>query len=159
MAVTFFSVCTDASNKSKQKNLPTAVRFFNVNGGGIMDAPTDFREQLDETFRAIPEMLTNSFDTVGLSLEHVVAHGADNALANNGKHCSVFQKLQDQPRLLKANCNCHVLNNTTKHAVKFLTCDVDNLILKVFRDFHQVPRMRRICNLFTFIFVMSTTLC
>lgn len=69
----FFSVCTDASNKSKQKNLPTAVRFFNVNGGGIMDALTDFREQLDETFRAIPEMLTNTL-TLWVSLWSMQSH-------------------------------------------------------------------------------------
>ncbi|XP_037504964.1 uncharacterized protein LOC119381046 [Rhipicephalus sanguineus] len=131
-----FALSTDASNKGNRKLFPIAVRFYDVSGAGITDALIDFCEQADETSGGICELLATSLEKVGLSLERAVAYSADNASVNYGKHNSVFQKMQkDQPTLLKANCNCHVVHNTAKHAVKSLKFDVETLVLKVFKEF------------------------
>ena len=56
---------------------------------------------------------------------------------NYGKNYSVYTKLQSEinPKLIKANCNCHIIHNSAKKALKVLSFDVEVLILKVFAVF------------------------
>ncbi|XP_040071626.1 uncharacterized protein LOC120844083 [Ixodes scapularis] len=131
-----FALSTDASNKGNRKLFPIAVRFYDVNSAGITDALIDFCEQADETSDGICELLATNLEKVGLPLERAVAYSTDNASVNDRKHNSNFQKMQkDQPHLLNANCNCHVMHNAAQHAVKSLKFDVETLVLKVFKEF------------------------
>ncbi|KAL4718435.1 hypothetical protein ACJJTC_006132 [Scirpophaga incertulas] len=66
----------------------------------------------------------------------IVSYSADNASINYDRICSVFQKLQQlNPKIVKVNCNCHVLHNAVKHCMKLLSYDVESLVLKVFGEF------------------------
>lgn len=144
-----FALSMDASNKGN--GIPIAVRFYNASGAGITDSLIDFREQADETCGGICKFLVTSLEKAGLSLKRAVA--CSNASVNYGKHNSVFQKMQkDQLTLLKANCNCHVVHNTSKHAVKSFKFDIETLLLKVFKEFSSsskcVEELKMFCEFF-----------
>lgn len=130
-----FSVATDASNKGNRKFFPLAVRFFSATNG-INDRLLDFYEEPDESSESVCKHLVDVLSGLNLDLKNMIAYTADNASVNYGKNCSVYRRLKDlQPSLIKANCNCHVLHNTARHALKVLSFDVENLVLKVFNEF------------------------
>src|SRR5260221_111702 len=63
-------------------------------------------------------------------------HFQQTANVNFGKYSSVFVHLMEENAdIFKANCNCHVLNNCLKFAVKYLSFDVEILVIKVFNEF------------------------
>lgn len=56
-----------------------------------------------------------------LPFENITSFEADNAPVNFGCKSSVFTKLKTfNKNLIKANCNCHVLHNTAKYALKMM---------------------------------------
>lgn len=66
----------------------------------------------------------------------MVAFGADNASVNYGIHNSVYQKLLiENPKLIKANCLCHVFHNMGKYARVSLKYNVENLVVQVYNEF------------------------
>ncbi len=66
----------------------------------------------------------------------MIAHTADNANVNYGSHHSVFKNFQEESQfIVKANCNCHIIQNTAEHALIQLPLDVENLIIKVYLHF------------------------
>ncbi|KAI4457230.1 hat family dimerization domaincontaining protein-related [Holotrichia oblita] len=131
-----FSIATDASNKGSRKFFPLAVRFFDPNEG-IQDCLLDFYEEADESSESITNSILNALQQLQLAIANVTAYGGDNASVNYGKHCSVYQKLtQIKPKIIKANCNCHILHNAAKHSLKLLSFDVESLVLKVFNSFN-----------------------
>lgn len=57
---------------------------------------------------------------------------------NFGFNLSVYTKLQDLvPKIIKANCLCHVLHNTARYAMEILDLDVEVLILKIYSEFSR----------------------
>ncbi|GLV40944.1 hypothetical protein CBL_08518 [Carabus blaptoides fortunei] len=133
-----FSVSTDASNKGHRKMFPIAVRYFNITieEKPIVDSLIDFREQWGETAEEIFALITSSLKNVGLDMNYMTSFGADNAPVNFGCKAYVFTKLRElNPKLIKANCNCHVLHNTVKYALKTMKFDVETLVLKIYSEF------------------------
>lgn len=101
----------------------------------------DFYKDLDETSDGITAKLLKVLDENELRVENLVSYDADNASINYGKHHSVFENLKfKQPRLFKANCNCHVLHNVTKNAHKQLKYDVESLVMKVYNEFSSFAK-------------------
>ena len=61
----------------------------------------------------------------GLHIQNVSAYTADNASVNYGKLKSVYKMLTNQnPSIMKASCNCHVIHNAARYACKTLKFDV-----------------------------------
>ena len=84
-----------------------------------------------------------------LVIEHVSAFSADNAAVNYGKNFSVYQKLKEQcPKIVKANCKCHILHNCIKYALKALTFDIEAVVLKTYAQFSAYAK--RVAELKTF---------
>jgi hypothetical protein len=51
-------------------------------------------------------------------------------------HNYVFTNLKlENDSIIKANCLCHVLHDTTKHGLVKYSLDIENLIMKIFAHF------------------------
>lgn len=131
----YFSVGSDASNVGNMKTYPYAVQYFNTETGiskKLLDFYEDPFESSKDVFRKIKEVTENN----GLNLTQITAYSADNASVNYGVNNSVFQKLRmTNDHLIKANCNCHVINNCVKYALKALSVDIESIIIKTFNEF------------------------
>ena len=130
-----FSIGTDASNKGNKKFFPIVVRYF-CETRGVVDAVLDFYNDSNEPSEAIAHRIKSVNEKNNLSLSSVSSYSADNALVNYGKHSSVYRK----PKLMnsyivQANCNCHVLNNCVKYALKAFTFDVESFVIKTYNSF------------------------
>lgn len=56
---------------------------------------------------------------------------------------SVFTKLKTfNKNLIKANCNCHILHNTAKYALKTMKYDVECLVLKIYNEFSNTCNVK-----------------
>ena len=104
---------------------------------GSHDRILDFYEEPDESSDSIKNTIIRAIQKLGLDPKCIVSYTADNASVNYGKNCSVYTKLQTEinSQLIKANCNCHVLHNAAKKALKVLSFDIEVLILKVYAEF------------------------
>ena len=61
---------------------------------------------------------------------------SDNVSVNYGKHSSIYQKLKlINSHIVQANCNCHVLNNCVKYALKAFSFDVESFVIKTYNSF------------------------
>lgn len=137
-----FSISNDASNKGNRKIFPIAVRYFHFEKG-IQNKIIDFYEDSDETSLAISEKLKTCILNQNLSFQNLVSYTADNASVNYGKTNSVFQKLLVlNHKLIKSNCQCHVLHNAARNACKALSFDVENLACKVFAEFSNSAKRK-----------------
>lgn len=124
---------------------PIVIRYFDQEKG-VQNKLMDFYEDSNETSQKFFEnidnfMLQHDLDTTLLS-----AFSADNASVNYGAHNSVYQKIKDKysdTKVVKANCNCHVLHNAARNAMKALTYDVENLIMKVYAEFSNSAKRTR----------------
>ena len=120
-----FSLATDASNKGNRKMFPIAGQYFHLEKG-IQNRIIDFYEDLDKDTEAIATKLLSCLQEFKLVLANLCSYSTDNASVNYGKNKSVFKKLTDlNPKILKSNCNCHVIHNAAKHACKSLSLDVE----------------------------------
>jgi hypothetical protein len=71
-----------------------------------------------------------------LNINYIIAFSADNASVNYGIYKSVFQNLKFENELIvKANCNCHVINNCAKFGLLKLPLDIENLVIKIYSHF------------------------
>lgn len=78
-----------------------------------------------------------------LSFQNLVSYTADNASVNYGKTNSVFQKLLAlNNKLIKSNCQCHVIHNAARNTCKALSFDVENLACKVFAEFSNSAKRK-----------------
>lgn len=131
----YFSVGSDASNVGNIKTFPYAVQYFN-NKKGICQKLLDFYEDANETSLDIYQCLKKITADAGLSINQISAYSADNASVNYGIHNSVYQKLKtENEHVFKANCNCHIINNCVKYAVKGLYVDVESIVMKIYSEF------------------------
>ena len=75
-------------------------------------------------------------------MKYVSSYSADNASVNYGKHPSVFQKLKQQNNnIVPANCNCDVMNNTIKYALKAFSFDVESFVIKCYNSFSSSAKI------------------
>lgn len=131
-----YSIGTDASNKGNKKLFPISIKFFDVEGQGQTDGLLNFVEQPDETSQAIYGLIVDTIKERELKCSRMVSFSGDNANVNFGKKSSVFTKLRDQmPKLVKSGCNCHIIHNTARNAIKTISYDVETIVLKVFKEF------------------------
>lgn len=131
----YFSVGSDASNIGNIKTFPYAVQYFNPETG-ISRKLLDFYEDPFESSKDIFEKIKTVTEENDLKLSQLTAYSADNASVNYGIHNSVFQKLKEtNDHLIKANCNCHVINNCVKYALKALSVDIEGIVIKTFNEF------------------------
>lgn len=131
----FFSVSSDASNIGNVKTFPYAVQYFNAETG-ISKQVLDFYEDPNEASLDIFGNIIRITNENNLKIEQITSYSADNAAVNYGVHNSVFQKLKNEnDKILKANCNCHVINNCVKNALNALSVDVENIVIKTFNEF------------------------
>lgn len=98
-------------------------------------------------------LVKSSLNNVGLNIDYLTSFGADNAPVNYGCRASVITKLQEtNPKLIKANCNCHVLHNAVKYALKTMTFDVEILVLKIYSEFSSsVKKVKELKDCFDFL--------
>ncbi len=130
-----FTVSTDASNKSYVKLFPIVITYFDVITG-INNFVLDFFEDSNESAYNIYKHLIESFNNNSIKIDNIIAFTADNASVNYGVRKSVYENLKIQnPRIVKANCNAHVLHNTARHAFDKLPLDIENLIMKIYSHF------------------------
>ena len=133
----FFSISSDASNKKNQKLFPLCIQYYSTDVGGICSRVLDFYEDSNETSDAIADRIRSILKENNLDIQRVTAYTADNAAVNYGKHRSVFQNIKkDNPNLIAASCNCHIIHNVAKQAGKTLgPMDVETLIIKIYNEF------------------------
>lgn len=147
-----FSISIDASNKGNRNFFPL-VTFFD-DEDGVVNYLLDFYEEPDETSQStyIMNYLIKALEKLKLEITDI-SYSSDNASVNYGRICSVFQKLQQlNPKIVKANCNCHVLHNAVKHCTKLLSYDVESLVLKVFGEFSiSAKRVEALKECFAFV--------
>ncbi|XP_006131601.1 uncharacterized protein LOC102463496 [Pelodiscus sinensis] len=131
-----FSVATDASNKGNHKFFPVAVQYFTPQEG-LCFKILDFYENAFEDSQSIKDQLCHVLNEKGLSWTNVSAYGVYNSSMNYGVNNSVFQKLaeQENENIIAAHCINHILHNCAKYALKVLSFDIENLVLKVFAEF------------------------
>lgn len=148
-----FSISIDASNKGNKNFFPLVVTFFD-DEDGVVNYLLDFYEEPDETSQStyIMNYLIKALEKLKLEITDI-SYSSDNASVNYGRICSVFQKLQQlNPKIVKANCNCHVLHNAVKHCTKLLSYDVESLVLKVFGEFSiSAKRVEALKECFAFV--------
>lgn len=131
----YFSVGSDASNVGNVKTYPYSVQYFNVETG-ISKKLLDFYEDPFESSKDIFGKIKQVTEENDLKLTQLTAYSADNASVNYGVNNSVFQKLREtNNHLIKANCNCHVINNCVKYALKALSVDIESIVIKTFNEF------------------------
>ena len=105
----------------------------------------------NESSEAIAHRIKSAIEKNNLSLSSVSSYSADNASVNYGKHSSVYQKLKlNNSYIVQANCNCHVLNNCVKYALKAFTFDVESFVIKTYNSFASSAKksevLRDFCN-------------
>lgn len=131
----FFSVGSDASNIGNIKTYPYAVQYFDAETG-ICKKILDFYEDPNEASRDIFQNIIKITNENGLHIDQLAAYSADNASVNYGAHNSVYQKLKEvNKKIIKANCNCHIINNCIKYALNALSVDIEDIVIKTFNEF------------------------
>lgn len=131
----YYSVSSDASNIGNVKLYPYAVQYFDIETG-ICKKILDFYEDPHEASIDIYQNIIKITNDNNLKIVQITAYSADNAAVNFGVRNSVFQKLKnDNEQIIKANCNCHVINNCLKKALNVLSIDVETIIIRIFNEF------------------------
>lgn len=140
---TYFAVSTDASNLKNRKMFPICVQYFTIESG-VNKKLLDFIEQNDEHSVVLAEMIVSSLSAHRLDIKNVSAYSADNASVNFGCKQSVFTKLKTlNSKIVKANCNAHVLHNTLKKLLDVIHCDVETTVTCVYSHF-SISANRRV---------------
>jgi len=138
-----FSIATDASNKGNRKLFPVAIQFYSLQNG-LSFKILDFYEDAFEDSRSIKDQLCRVLNENGLNWKNITAYGADYSSVNYGVNNSVFQKLvkEENKTIIAAHCNDHIIHNCAKNALKLLSFDIENVILKVFAEFSNSAKKR-----------------
>lgn len=137
----FYCLQTDASNKKNIKLFPLVVQYFTAENG-IENKLLDFYENSNESADGMFEAIQKSLEQYKLSIHNVSGLSADNTNANFGINHSLFTNMRDfVPDLIKGNCHAHIVHNCVRHAMGFLSYDIENVILKIYAHFsHSAVR-------------------
>lgn len=138
----YFCLQTDASNRKNIKLFPLVVQYFDIENG-IQNKLLDFYENCDESANGMFDAINSSLSYHNLSFDRVSGLSADNTNANFGIHHSLYKNIEQVvPNLVKGNCHAHIVHNTVKHAMNFLSIDIENIILKIYSHF-SISAVRR----------------
>lgn len=101
----------------------------------------DFYEDSFEDSKSIKDKLSQFLINANLSWSRVTAYGADNAYVNFGVSNSVFQKpkSEENSEIIAAY---HIFHNCAKNALKLLSVDVENIVIKIFAEFSWSAKKR-----------------
>lgn len=138
----FYCLQTDASNKKNIKLFPLVIQYFTAKNG-IQNKLLDFYENSNESADGMFEAIQKSLDQYKLSFDdNVSGLSADNTNANFGCNHSLFTNMKNLvPNLIKGNCHAHIVHNCVRHAMSFLSHDIENIILKIYAHFsHSAVR-------------------
>lgn len=137
----YFCLQTDASNKKNIKLFPLVVQYFTAKNG-IQSKLIDFYENSNESADGMLHAIEKSIEQCKLSFSNISGLSADNTNANFGINHSLFTNIRDLvPDLIKGNCHAHIVHNCMKHAMNFLSYDIENIILKIYAHFsHSAVR-------------------
>ena len=142
-----------------KKLFPVTVRYFSRTEG-LKDGLLHFYNDNDEKSQAIADQLKTIIEGNELNLKYILSYSADNASVNYGKHPSVFQKLKQQNNnIVPANCNCDVMNNTIKYALKAFSLMLSLLSLNVIIHSGLQQQSQMICQSFMSFCKWSTKNC
>jgi len=131
----FYCLQTDASNKKNIKLFPLVVQYFTAENG-IQNKLLDFYENSNESADGMFETIQKSLEQYKLSFHNVSRLSADNTNANFGVSHSLFTNMRAfVPDLIKGNCHAHIVHNCVRHAMGFLSYDIENMILKIYAHF------------------------
>lgn len=131
----FYCLQTDASNKKNIKLFPLVVQYFTAKNG-IQNKLIDFYENSNESADGMFQAIQKSMEKYKLSFHNVSGLSADNTNANFGVNHSLFTNMRDLvPDLIKGNCHAHIVHNCMRHAMSFLSYDIENVILKIYAHF------------------------
>jgi hypothetical protein len=138
-----FSIATDTSNKGNRKFFPVGVQYF-IPEEGVSFRILDFYEDAFEDSQSIRNQLCPVIMDNNLSWMNVSAYGADNASVDYGVNNSAFQKIceQENSNIIAAHCNNHIVHNCAKHILKVMSCDTENVVLKIFAEFSNSAKKK-----------------
>lgn len=111
---------------------------------GIQNKLLDFYENSNESAGGMFNAIQKSMDLHKLSFDNISGLSDDNT--NFGINHSLFTNIQDLVLgLIKGNCHAHIVHNCMKHAVNFLSYDIENVILKIYSHFsHSAIRSEKL---------------
>ena len=133
----YYSVSLDASNKGHIKTFPLVVRHFS-HEEGVCIKILSFYNSDSETYDSIVAGIKSKLNKACLPLKNISSFCADSASVNFGKNKSVFVELRkENPNLIAAACNCHLLNNAIKQAANTLQIDVEAIVIKIYNEFRR----------------------
>lgn len=137
----FYCLQTDASNKKNIKLFPLVIQYFTAKNG-IENKLIDFYENSNESADGMFEAIQKSLEQYKLCFHNVSGLSADNTNANFGVNHSLFTNMNNLvPGLIKGNCHAHIVHNCVRHAMSFLSHDIENVILKMYAHFsHSAVR-------------------
>lgn len=137
----FYCLQTDASNKKNIKLFPLVIQYFTAKNG-IENKLLDFYENSNESADGMFEAIQKSLEQYKLSLHNVSGLSADNTNSNFGVHHSLYTNMKNLvPDLIKGNCHAHIVHYCVRHAMNFLSQDIENVVLKIYAHFsHSAVR-------------------
>jgi hypothetical protein len=128
-----------------------ALRYF-TKVLGIQNFILDFYEESNCTAIGIYKSISEISKGNNLKMQNLISYGGDSAAVNYGIHNSVFTNLQyENDFLVKANCHCHLLHNTTKYALIKHPLDIETLISNIYNHFeHSSKRIEQLKSCYEF---------
>ena len=133
----YYSISSNASNKGHIKTFPLVVRHFS-HEEGVCIKILSFYNSDSETYDSIVAGIKSELNKASLPLKNISSFCADSASVNFGKNKNIFVELRkENPNLISAACNCHLLNNATKQAANTLQIDVEAIVIKIYSEFHR----------------------
>jgi hypothetical protein len=151
----FYSISTDASNHKAEKIFPLVIQYFTRNG--IQVKLLKLGNLHGETSSIISNFCTQTLKDEKLDLKKCVAFCGDNANVNFGGlrrlgKNNVFAKLKEDlgTDIEGIGCPAHILNNALQTSADQLSCDIDQIVFKIFSYFSiytvRTERLKEFCE-------------
>lgn len=139
--ISFFGVCTDASNHGSLKLFPILIQFFDYKLGGIQTKIVELKETANETSDTISSCISETLTRLDI-VEKCIAFVGDNTNTNFGglkrnEGNNVFTKLKTNmnKNIVGIGCPAHILHNAIQHGADTLSIDLESIIMKVYNYF------------------------
>lgn len=136
----FYSISTDASNHKAEKMLPLVVQYFTTTGTKVK--LLKLGNLKGETSEIIADFCIESIWSLQIDVPKCIAFSSDNTNTNFGGRArmgknNVFTRLKATfgSQIQGIGCPAHILHNAIQTAADQLSCDVDQIVAKVFNYF------------------------
>lgn len=151
----FYSISTDASNHKAEKIFPLVIQYFTKTG--IHVKLLKLGNLKGETSDIISSFCIQTLKDQKFDLNKCIAFCGDNANVNFGGRerlgrNNVFTKLKAElgTNIEGIGCPAHILNNTLQTAADQLSCDIDQIVFKIFSYFAiytvRTERLKEFCD-------------